>query len=525
MAGKGLALISALYRTSIRDWTRVPWGMIRPLLSSRPRRWLLAATADLVLMIVAASLSGTAVPSQTGPSLKTVSLTSGATAGRYIYSPSALPATGSPSATADRDNTFSFATGVSSDRRYLIDQHGKPYLLVGDAPQAMIGDLSLGQANSYFADRQAHAINAVWINLLCDKYTSCSSDGQTYNGIPPFTRAGDISTPNPTYFRKVDAVLRLAAKHGITVFLDPAETGGWLKFLESNGVRKDAGYGEYLAYRYKAYQNIVWLLGNDFQSWSDTGADAVVTAMADGLRAGGDHHVMSIELDYNQSLSTDDPNWGKRVNISAGYSYYPTYDEVLKGYDDRPVLPVFFVEGHYDAECVGPGGCGTPIVLRRQEYWTMTSGATGQLYGSQYWGFKQGWQNGIDSVGASQLAIMAKFFKSLPWYNLAPSQDHSLVTSGYGSYSTSGSTLENDYVTAAETDNGMTAVIYLPTAHTIAVNLTKLSGRVTARWFDPTTGSYTKLGSFRNVGSRQFKSPPPHGDGADDWVLLLQGHR
>jgi Protein of unknown function (DUF4038)/Putative collagen-binding domain of a collagenase len=421
-------------------------------------------------------------------------------------------------------DSFSFAAGVSANRRYLIDQHHKPYLLVGDAPQAMIGDLSLAQANSYFADRQAHDVNAVWINLLCDEYTSCNSDGQTYNGIAPFIHPGNISTPNPVYFRKVDAVLQLAAKHGITVFLDPAETGGWLKFLESNGVREDAVYGEYLAHRYRTYPNIVWLLGNDFQSWSDSGADAVVTAVADGLRAGGDRHLMSIELDYNKSLSTDDPNWGKRVNIDAAYSYYPTYDEVLKGYDDRPVLPVFFVEGHYDAECVGPGGCGTPIVLRRQEYWTMTSGATGQLYGSRYWGFKQGWQNGIDSVGATQLAIMAKFFKSLPWYDLVPNQDHSLVTSGFGTYSTSGSTLDNNYVTAAETDNSRTAVIYLPSVQTIAVNLSKLRGPVTARWFDPTSGTYTTIGSFPNVGSRQFKSPPPHLDGADDWVLLLQVH-
>lgn len=506
--------------------------MIPPLrVGRRPSRFLIAA-AFLVVILVAVTLSPMAVRAQAGPSVKSVSPLLGSTAegAQVTLTGSDFTTSGSgmhsnARTTGEVGRQFSFAAGVSRDGRYLIDQHGKPYLLVGDAPQAMIGDLSLAQANDYFADREAHGINAVWINLLCDKYTACRSDGQTYTGTPPFTRPGDVSSPNPVYFQKVDTVLHLAAEHGITVFLDPAETGGWLNFLESNGVRRDAAYGEYLARRYRGYPNIVWLLGNDFQSWNDSGADAVVTAVADGLRAGGDHHLMSIELNYTRSLSTDDPKWGI-VNLDAAYSYYPTYDEVLKGYDHRPSLPVFFVEGHYDGECVGPGGCGTPIVLRRQEYWTMTSGAAGQLYGSRYWGFNQGWQKGIDSVGASQLTILAKFFLDLPWYDLVPNQDHSLVTSGYGTYdsSTTGSTLTNNYVTAAETSNGRTAVIYLPAAHTITVNLTKLSGRGTARWFDPTTGSYTTIGSFGNTGSRRFKSPPAHRDGTDDWVLVLQVH-
>ena len=398
--------------------------------------------------------------------------------------------------------------------------------MVGDAPQAIIGNVSLADADSYFADRQAHGINAVWINLLCTTYTGCNGDGSTFDGIAPFTSPNDISTPNPVYFQKVDDVLNLAAQHGITVFLDPAETGGWLSFLGMNGAAKDEAYGEYLASRYKNFPNIVWLLGNDFQKvdWENPSADALVTAIADGLRAGGDQHLMTIELNPNESLSTDDPNWASRVDVNGAYSYYPTYDEILNGYNYKPTMPVVFLEGHYDGECVGPGGCGTPIVLRRQEYWTMTSGAAGQLYGTQYWGFQSGWQTGIDTTGADQLQIMADFFESLPWYNLVPNQDHSLVTAGYGTYDAgeTGETDTDDYVTAAETPEGNTAVVYLSDTHTITVDIAKMSGTVTAQWFDPTTGRYSPAGTFANSGSDQFTSPAAHSDGTDDWVLLLQ---
>src|SRR4029077_21109900 len=109
---------------------------------------------------------------------------------------------------------------------------------------------------------------------------------------------GDLSTPNPAYFKRVDDMLNLAAKHGITVFLDPAETGSWLSVLIRNGITKDKAYGQFLGNRYKAFSNIVWLNGNDFQSWSSPGDAARVWAGAAGVRAAGDAHLQTVELDF-----------------------------------------------------------------------------------------------------------------------------------------------------------------------------------------------------------------------------------
>ena len=105
-----------------------------------------------------------------------------------------------------------------------MDQNNAPFLLVGDSPQAMIGDISEADADFFLANRQAAGYNAQWINLLCNNYTACASDGSTYDGIHPFTTPDDLSTPNEAYFSKVDHILRLAANHGQVVLLDPIET-------------------------------------------------------------------------------------------------------------------------------------------------------------------------------------------------------------------------------------------------------------------------------------------------------------
>src|SRR5207344_2335471 len=98
-------------------------------------------------------------------------------------------------------------------------------------------------------------------------YTGCREDGTTYDGIPPFTTARDLSTPNPAYFDRADAMIRLAAREGIVLFLDPIETAGWLGVLRDNGEAKARAYGRFLGARYRSFPNIVWSNGNDFQTW------------------------------------------------------------------------------------------------------------------------------------------------------------------------------------------------------------------------------------------------------------------
>ncbi len=88
-----------------------------------------------------------------------------------------------------------FPLKPSKNRRYLVDQRNTPFLLVGDSPQAMIGNLSVHDAASFIANRKAAGFNALWVNLLCATYTGCRDDGTTFDGIAPFTRPGTCRRP------------------------------------------------------------------------------------------------------------------------------------------------------------------------------------------------------------------------------------------------------------------------------------------------------------------------------------------
>jgi len=437
-------------------------------------------------------------------------------------------------------SAFPFATSISSNHRYVLDQFGHPYMIVGDSAHSLSVDLSTSEMNTYFADRQAHGFNSVLVQLIAGQYAgnqnANSANYATYDGITPFTTDGDISTPNPVYFSRMQTMAQLAENHGITLFLDPADTGQLLdssSFLADNGATKDYNYGVFLGNTFKNFPNIAWQSGNDYGAWGPTN-DAYVLGIAKGIRSVAPNQLQTVELfsDVEGSsvqtvnLSSDDPAWASFINLNGAYTYYSPYSTILQGYNFSPTIPVFGMEYNYEFENNTGANAGSSFDLRAQEYWTMTSGATGQLYGSHYTWNDPSWadeQSHLDSPGAIQIGYMANLFKSVAWYNLVPDQGHTFVTAGYGTFQNNdGIEATDNYVTAAITADGTLGIAYLPQHTTVTVNMAKMSGPTTARWYDPTTGAYAAIGTIANTGTYQFTSPANHSDGTDDWVLVLQ---
>jgi hypothetical protein len=403
---------------------------------------------------------------------------------------------------------------VGPTGRYLVDQNGAPFLIVGDSPQSMIGRLSEADAELYFAHRQALGFNTVWINLLCASYIGCNPDGSTFDGIPPFNVPGDLTTANEAYFARVDAILRLAASYGLLVILNPAETGDWLAVLYANGEDNCRAYGQFLGQRYAGFDNILWMHGNDYQDWGPDN-DRFTTALARGIRDFDGRHLHTVELNFFLSSSTDDPEWAPLIDLNAAYSYDPVYAEVLKDYN-RGDFPVFLVETGYEFEFGG-----LPRIVRAQAYWAMLSGAAGQLYGSRYtWQFLEEWRDTLNSGGAMAMGHLAALFQSRPWYDLVPDQDHSVVTSGLGDFGS------YEYVTAARTPDGRLVIVYVPTTRSITVDMSRMSGPAIARWFDPVAGIFIDISgsALPNSGLVEFTTPGDNedGPGSDDWVLVLE---
>lgn len=429
--------------------------------------------------------------------------------------------------------TAAFATSVSPNGRYLLDQHQNPYMLIGDSPWSLFVNRTEAQAEAYFADRHARGFNAALVAVICNDNTGGRTNSSTYDGIVPFTTPGDLSTPNPAYWQRVDAMVRLAENNGITLLVDPIETSGsaYRDMLVSNGVTKDYEYGAFLGSRYAKYPNIIWANGNDYLQ-ADWKIDPFVTAVANGIRSTDPGRIQTVELNYLRSTSFNDPNWTTyhdashaQVDLDWAYTYYPTYDEVLDGYNTRPARPVFMGEANYEGENLQ--GHTTDETLLRQAYWTMTSGATGLLYGKhQNWASGVSWSKeeaGLDSTAVIELGDMRTLLSALPWFDLIPDQGHTLLTAGYGNYSSGGHVLDNAYVTAARTEDGSVGIVYMPTRRTITINMSVFSGPVTARWFDPTNGTYTPAAAspLANTGSRQFTPSHKNSKNGGDWVLLL----
>ena len=439
---------------------------------------------------------------------------------------------------------------LSENHRFLVDQNNHPFLMVGDTPQGLMGRLTEQAAEKYFSDREAHGFNtAGWVDVACaGRDFPDDTDGSTPDGIRPFTGyvAGgadythyDLTKPNEAYFTRLDHMVEIAAAHDIFVFIDPMETIGWLPTLRNNGLEAASTYGKYLGRRYKKYVNVGWISGNDFNSWRVPTDDALAQAVAKGIQSIAPEQIQTVELNYQTSSSLDDPSWAPIISANGTYTYSATYIQMLHSYNQKPVLPAYLVEAHYDLEQVGdPSDYGTPEVLRREDYWTMLSGGIGQFYGNRYtWSLTPGWEGYIDTPGVTQLAIWKDFFSSLPWQDLVPDQGHETVTAGYGTYGRDDvqfdktqlisridvKVSDSDYATAARTPDGAYVVVYMPTARTITLDMSRLRGPATAEWFDPGAGTFKVISGspLPNSGSREFTPPGTNASGDSDWVLLL----
>jgi hypothetical protein len=439
---------------------------------------------------------------------------------------------------------------LSPNHRYLVDQNNRPFLIVGDTPQGLMGRLTEQGAEKYFADREAHGFNTMgWIDVACagNDYPD-NTTGSTVDGIVPFTgfvpggsdyTHYDLSKPNEAYFARLDHIIEIAAAHDIFVFIDPMETIGWLKTLRNNGMDASYAYGQFLGRRYKKYANVGWISGNDFNNWRVPADDALVQAVAKGIQSVAPTQLQTVELNVFTSSSLDDQSWAPIISLNGVYTYSATYIQMLHSYNQTPIMPAYLVEAHYDLEQVGqPTDYGTPEVLRREEYWTMLSGGVGQFYGNRYtWNLTHGWDSYIDTLGVTQLDIWKDFFSSLPWQDLVPDQHHEALTEGYGAFGDDAVHLDpksltakieprvsqSDYSTAARTPDGSYVVVYMPTARTIAIDMARMRGPAAAEWFDPTTGTYQVISGtpFPNIGMRKFTPPGNNAAGDSDWVLLL----
>jgi hypothetical protein len=108
----------------------------------------------------------------------------------------------------------------------------------------------------------------------------------------------------------------------------------------------------------------------------------------------------------------------------------------------------------------------------------------------------------------------------LPWQQLEPERDHSIVTKGYGQ--------DTVTVLTARTADKKLALSYVPSTGSepreLTVDLAQFAGPIAAAWYNPTSGRTVAISDMPlpNRDSRPFHTPGDNGTKTNDWLLILR---
>lgn len=449
-----------------------------------------------------------------------------------------------------------FPLHVSRNGRHLVQSNGVPFPLLGRTSWFVLS-LTPADYGVFLDDTAAKGFTAVEFHVINHDPRGNKPPFANDGSLLPFTRTldgrpwtgrarsvPDFTAVNERYWQFVDGFLSACASRQLTALMFPAYVGyrgtcdGWMTEMLLNGPERMRAYGAFLARRYAAWSNIVWMLGGDDGTGSHAFTPAqrdVEQALIDGMKSVAGQQSMQFAAEWDsESIGTDQSEFQRHLTLNAAYSHAGrTAAQTRRAYrDSTRIMPAFLLEGAYDEEGPPHGArrpdgsyynpAATPPV-RRFTWRAWLSGPAGYVDGNGFvWAFKPGWQAHLDSQGAQDLARLNAYILSVPWYALVPdgaAPVGTLIAAGAGTID------EDDHVVAAATPDGALLVAYFSPAHasSVTVDMTKLRAPALARWFDPTSGAYKVHGTVANSAPATFAPPGRNSAGDGDWVLRLDG--
>lgn len=454
-----------------------------------------------------------------------------------------LPATAGPS----------FATSISPNGRYLLDQYNNPFLIVGTSEQTWT-NISVANMQTVMATRASQGFTCELAEIITGAYEDSTGTPAwaTYDGVVPFYESDgvtlgtgpstyDVTQPYIPFWTRIDSLFAAAQSNGLTLFVNLLSTAAYQDntgFFAAQGTTKLAAFATWFATRYQSYPyHHYW--GDDHFTvitggWA--GVDPYITAMMNAAKAVNPRCFHTIENNDgiwtdtgsgygsgtpDRNLTTDDTSWSVgsgagQMNLNWMYDSRNNSPDTSRAYNLATPSPVFFGEGLYDN---APSGKNTWSNLLNREYlyFPMINGACGSFYGQQQIAlFSTGWQTYLPAdTAVTHVGVWKTFMTSLNWWTLVPDTTAAFVTSG-NTYS-AGTTGTNAAVSSA----GHLGMVYLAANGSVTVAMTKMAGTATARWFDPTSGTYSLVGTFPASGSHTFTTTTNNAADDPDWVLVL----
>jgi hypothetical protein len=414
----------------------------------------------------------------------------------------------------------SFPLKVSENRRYLVDQRGKPFFVMGDTPW-FVQKLKIEDVRMLMDDRLAKGFNTLFLEILDDSRIP-SQDGYGNVAFQPDT---DITKPVEAYWRYAEQVMDETEKRGLFIIMSDLWYG-YGKGLWMHHVKPDNAkvYGAFLGKRFARFKNLMWMHAGDRNP--DANLLECTRILAREIAAAAPHHLHTVHNspEFASARFHHEDAW---LDVNLGYTYGASYLHILPEYErSNPVRPVILGETGYEDEPndierlpdAKKGDLWNPYRIRRNAWWAVLSGAQGYCAGTRLWRWEPNWREVMQIRSTVEAPNILRLLQTLDWWKLEPDTKHEFVTSGFGEWK------KADYATAALAADGSCGVVYLPSARTFSVDMTKLRSQVSATWFDPSNaGRKAVEGSpLDNKGERRFVVPGKNSAGDEDWVLVLQ---
>ncbi len=381
---------------------------------------------------------------------------------------------------------------------YLEDANATPFPILGDAAWAIMTSMSPSEVVQYLDDRQQKGFTAVVATAMVH-YPALGP--ANYAGQLPFKGgSSDWSMPNEEYWSQVDYVIAQAKSRGMVVFLAPAYSGyqcndeGWCADMVAQTNAAMTTYGTWIANRYKGYGNIIWVNGGDVDCGNYANLCDRVDAVANAIRSIDPTALQTAHSGrYRSALDDYNHPW---LNINSTYTDCDSYYTALPhDYERSNALPFVFIEGTYEFE-----GADSTCLLGQALSAYLGGALLGHFFGNtNIVNMNASWSgsSGINSPGSVLMSNVAKLLASRKWQQMVPDYNGSLVVSSRGTGSI--------YVAAARASDGGTAMIWLPEAKPVSVDLSQMAGtQVRAWWWNSANNSAVEIGTFAASGTKSF---------------------
>jgi len=389
---------------------------------------------------------------------------------------------------------------ISENRRYFVDQEGKPVFWLGTTQWQLFREYEIEDARTILEKTADKGFVFAQVMLMG------VGDGTKPNvyGQKPWINDNPL-TPNEAYFQNVDTVVQIARENHVIISMTLYHQR-YRKYITVDNAR---AWAKWLAERYKDMPNIVWSMTPEAKGEFIP----VLRELATGLHEGdGGYHLITFKPDpapYSSSFIHEE-SWLDFDSMQTWKSVELIYPMVTHDYNLKPVKPVLMAEGAYE-QGSEYGFDVSPLWIRRQAYYSYLAGAHHTYGHNDSWRVLPTWKQALDAPGAVQLGILKEIFLGLhEWWYLVP--DQSIFAAG----GQTGGQLLN---LAARHKNGKWIMVYLGSRATFSIHMDKIvAAKVDARWIDPKTGNATAARSFLNTGTQSFSTP----EGWEDAILILE---